>query len=683
MENQINRKINISIFPIAQSTSKNGCQEHVSNKMVVADFEDHSVENLSSDNDGEMCSERENHVDECSEIVFLDSSLEPATASNPPEINQLRQWAIKSNISHTHLSELFAILNKKLLPQLPDTAKTFLKTSQASYEIHKMEDALHAETGQFVYFRIAKGLQECIVTFHKGDIELIMNIDGLPITKSGKKHFWPILCKVFHDPDVYEPFTVAIYCGSSKPKNVDDYFANFIDELNQLQQEGIVIMGKERNVRLKAIVADTPARSMCKGTKGHGGYSACERCTVYGTRIKKSIERSVATNQKTVYSTKIVYHGVNHPKRTNTSFRNRSDPEHHTGLSPLEEILPELDMITIFVLDFMHLVCVGAMKKILELITSGPLKIRLSSRSRRELSRRMTSLKSQTTKEFQRKPQPIDYLAKWKATQFRFFLLYCGPIVLSKLLPSKLYEHFLLLHASMRILCSERLVMRYKDKARKYLEIFVSALPYLYNEDAQVINMHNLQHIVDDVDNLNCDLSKVNCFPFESYLGKMKKSIRTPNQPLEQYCRRQHERSLLPKNIINAPVPFKINRSSVINEEIVVKSLTFNASFIITTSTPNNVVLLQDGYVMEITKIFSKNRFEQFFYIKGKIWKTKTDIYSYPLKSSKIDAWRIPEQIYDEAIYPLDSVTRKLVQLKLSLKPQGKVETYVIALLHI
>ncbi|KAK0174311.1 hypothetical protein PV327_010943 [Microctonus hyperodae] len=624
VEQLLQEKKNSQASTSAQNTSKNDWRNDVNNEQVVTDYEDHSVENLTLENDGQINSENKNHADTFSRIEFLDNLLEPATTSNPPEINQLRQWAIKSNISHTHLSELLIILNKRLLPELPNTAKTFLKTSLASYKIHEMEDALHdAESGQFVYFGIAQGLQECLVTFHKGDIELIINIDGLPISKSGKKHFWPILCKIFHDPDVYEPFTVAIYCGPSKPRNVDDYFAYFIDELNQLQREGIIIIGKKFYVRLKAIVADTPARSMCKGTKGHGGYSACERCTVYGTRIKKSIERSIASNQKTIYSTKIVYPGIGHPKRTNMSFRNRSDPEHHTGLSPLEEIVPELDMITIFVLDFMHLICVGAMKKILELLTSGPLKIRLSSRNRRELSRRMISLKSQTIKEFQRKPQPIDCLAKWKATQFRFFVLYCGPIVLKKLLPAKLYKHFLLLHASMRILYSERLVMFYKDKARKYLEIFVSALPYLYSEDAQVINMHNLQHIVDDVENLNCDLSKVNCFPFENYLRKIKNSIRTPNQPLEQYCRRKYERSLLPKKVISAPMPFEIIRSSVINEEEVVKSLKFNSSFIITTTTPNNVVLLQDGSVMEITKIFSKNTFEQLLHIKGKIWKKK------------------------------------------------------------
>lgn len=77
-------------------------------------------------------------------------------------------------------------------------------------------------------------------------------------------------------------------------------------------------------------------------------------------------------------------------------------------------------------------------EKILELLINGPLKVRLSTRARRKLSRRMICLKAQTVSEFQRKPWPIDCFAKWKATEFRFFLLYCGPFVLKNLLPKNL-----------------------------------------------------------------------------------------------------------------------------------------------------------------------------------------------------------------------------------------------------
>lgn len=44
----------------------------------------------------------------------------------------------------------------------------------------------------------------------------------------------------------------------------------------------------------------------------------------------------------------------------------QEQPEHHIGVSPLLEIKPPIDIIHKFVLDFMHLCCIGIMKKLLE-----------------------------------------------------------------------------------------------------------------------------------------------------------------------------------------------------------------------------------------------------------------------------------------------------------------------------
>lgn len=63
-------------------------------------------------------------------------------------------------------------------------------------------------------------------------IELQISVDGVPLVKSGNQEFWPILCKVDSNPDVYKPFAVAIYFGESKPNDVDLYLERFIEEVN-------------------------------------------------------------------------------------------------------------------------------------------------------------------------------------------------------------------------------------------------------------------------------------------------------------------------------------------------------------------------------------------------------------------------------------------------------------------
>lgn len=100
---------------------------------------------------------------------------------------------------------------KTCLPDLPKSAKMFLKTISAEYYIENISEV---QESQFVYFEIIKYLQTMINTnLHiQNIIELLINVDGVPLFRSGSKQLWPILCKVYFQSDVYEPFPIAIYC---------------------------------------------------------------------------------------------------------------------------------------------------------------------------------------------------------------------------------------------------------------------------------------------------------------------------------------------------------------------------------------------------------------------------------------------------------------------------------------
>jgi len=52
---------------------------------------------------------------------------------------------------------------------------------------------------------------------------------------------------------------------------------------------------------------------------------------------------------------------------------------------------------------------------------------------------------------------------RWKATEFREFLLYSGFLVLDGILPCTLYDHLLLLFVAIRILMSPQLAVHYAD----------------------------------------------------------------------------------------------------------------------------------------------------------------------------------------------------------------------------
>lgn len=175
-----------------------------------------------------------------------------------------------------------------------------------------------------------------------------INVDGVPLFKSSTKQFWPILCIFLHQA-IYKPFPIAIYSGNAKPMSADEYLHDFIEEINQLLDEGIIINRHRFEVKIHSFICDTPARSFLKGVMGHGGFWACERCEIKGERV----------NRRTVYPP------INCPERTDRSFRLQTQPQHHKYQSPLLEIEPPVDLVCTFVLGYMHLCCLGIMKIIL------------------------------------------------------------------------------------------------------------------------------------------------------------------------------------------------------------------------------------------------------------------------------------------------------------------------------
>lgn len=119
-------------------------------------------------------------------------------------------------------------------------------------------------------------------------------------------------------------------------------------------------------VSIKCFVCDTPARAFLKCTVGHKSKYACERCTVDGGSLEG----------------RTIYESVDAAERTNASFRNQTQPLHHKGVSPLLRIMPSLNMIFIFVLDSMHLLYQGIIKKLLDYwFEKGASRLNVSDRS--------------------------------------------------------------------------------------------------------------------------------------------------------------------------------------------------------------------------------------------------------------------------------------------------------------
>lgn len=159
--------------------------------------------------------------------------------------------------------------------------------------------------------------------------------------------------------------------------------------------------------------------------------------------------------------------------------------------------------------------------------------------------------------EFARKPRELYIVLRWKATEFRLFLLYVGPIVLKNILSEQKYNHFLEFHCAMRILlnpilCKEQELRQY---AKALLKHFVHSTAILYDKDFISHNFHNNIHIVNDADYFvdkldNFSLHTVSAFPFKNYMQNIKRKVRKRSKPLEQIGRRIGEIMSLDSNCL-------------------------------------------------------------------------------------------------------------------------------------
>lgn len=163
-----------------------------------------------------------------------------------------------------------------------------------------------------------------------------------------------------------------------------------------------------------------------------------------------------------------------HEKRTDELFTARTYVNHQIGETPL--VLYRIPCISSFVLDYMHCVCLGVVKRILWLLKQGQTVCKLSHVQLGELSNKLVSYSGKLPSEFARQPRSLAELERWKATEFMQFLLYTGPIVfvLRKILSKERYIHFLTLAIGISILLESDSHKRasYLDYASSLLSFF-------------------------------------------------------------------------------------------------------------------------------------------------------------------------------------------------------------------
>jgi hypothetical protein len=382
----------------------------------------------------------------------------------------IRDWSLLHKIDQGATSDLLKILKTHIcFGHFPSDSRTLLHTPTIT-------DVRTVSPGEYCHFGIQKGIISIFPTNFEQEVILVQfNVDGLPLHKSTNNQFWPILGRV---KGIESVFVVGIYEGNSKPNDFNDFLKDFIEEAVDLESTGINFNGQIINFVIEGFICDAPARAELLKIKSHSGYYSCGKCTVKGKYVEN---RVVLLNTCAEF-------------RTNDSFRNQVQPKHHNGNSDLTKL--SVDLVKCFPFEYMHLVCLGVTKKLLKLWIRGKVSVfRLSPKIVEKLSIKLVKVGKSLPIEHNRKQRSLREVDRWKATEFRSFLLYTGPIALKKYLPEKHYNLFMCLSVSIRLLATPHPTLQNINYAESLLKYFIEEFRIIYGKVNVSYNIHGLNHL--------------------------------------------------------------------------------------------------------------------------------------------------------------------------------------------
>lgn len=503
-------------------------------------FPSYIMRNIESDSTSPDNSDGDNNIlpveesaDDSAATAGLWGSTSPDSSDGdieePSFKEELRNWINQSQVPHHHVNSLLRILRPHF-PDLPKDVRTLMLTKT----VYKLDTVAG---GEYYHFGIGECIKQRLIQNRKlmdnEKLSLQINIDGLPLFKSSKLEFWPIL-GMLHEDTERRPFIIGLWVGVSKPKSATAYLQQFVTEMHTLENDKLDINGKKVEVALLNFVCDAPAKSFVKSVKGHTGYYGCDNCVQEGNWVGRMTFPEVAATP-----------------RSDIRFDEMLDEDHHTGDCSLRTL--NIGLVTQFPLDYMHLVCLGVVRKLLRIWLMGPLRVRIGSRIMNQVSDALIKFRPYMPREFARKGRSLTELDRWKATELRTFLLYTGPVALKGVISDQMYGHFVTLQLAISILCSPTMCKEHAMYAGDLLVGFVKHFGVMYGPEMWVYNVHSLVHLSSNVQRFG-PLDVFSAFPFENYLKTVKQMVRKPSNTLAQVVRRLSE-------ITHDPKPSSVKRT--------------------------------------------------------------------------------------------------------------------------
>ncbi|CAH1163412.1 unnamed protein product [Phaedon cochleariae] len=357
------------------------------------------------------------------------------------------------------------------------------------------------------------------------DFSFNFNTDGAPIFHSSKLSMWPIQLAVNELPPEQRHRNIilaGIWFGKSEPK-MNVFLNVFADNCIIIANEGVCwkLDNESKTSRIFPLFCcvDSVARPMIQNSTQFNGFFGCSYCYHPGKVINKQVKYSSDVQPYNLRSSDDV---LKHMQEAVISGRRVFGIKGSAAIINL----PGFDLVWGYPIDYMHMVLLGVVRQCWEIWTTYGNEMYIGSPSTLKLVNDRL-LKIHPPNEIHRTPRPLSEKAKWKASEWRSWLLFYSIPCLRGILGNKYLVHFSLLQRSIYLLLKREITANDITLAEGLLKIYVSKFEIYYGSSAMNFNVHLLTHLAICVNKCGPLWSTSN-FHFESAIFNIKRTVKGP-----------------------------------------------------------------------------------------------------------------------------------------------------------
>lgn len=380
---------------------------------------------------------------------------------------------------------------------------------------------------------------------------LTLNVffDGAVMKQSGTDSFWVALIQINELPIALRMkyiLTSGVMMVDKEPQA--DLMNSFINELlkqiDLLNNDGIQLTADDITLTFKFkilfIVADSAARPILQCRVKYNGYFGCSWCYQRGTYtnyIKYPFDPNIRNRSHEMHLRDLRDVLL---RQENAIVRNTKDLRKTfingiKGRSNFLNLTDFFDIVWSFPLEYMHCVLIGVVQFLWELWRKLHF---LSLEDEEKINQLLTSI--ETIFENHRVMREFSSKSKWKASEWRSWLLFFGIPCLRGILPDNCLQHFALLVNTVFTLLQKEITSDELRLCGMCIVQFVGEFEILYGVNEMTFNVHILLHLVESVRHSG-PLWATSAFCFESFLHVLKQYVLGPKKPEQQMAKKALE----------------------------------------------------------------------------------------------------------------------------------------------